>query len=404
MTQATPTVPNESGAAYRADANAARSALLNHHKGSTAPTYAEAGILWLDDTTIPWMMKMYDGEDWITLGAINATTNVFTPYYGSAVTGSVVEADLDTDGTLTANSDVKVASQKAVKTYTDALIVVNDAMVYKGVIDCSANPDYPAANAGWAYKISVAGKIGGASGIVVEVGDLVLCTADETASGDQDTVGVYWNIIQVNIDGAVIGPASAVSGNLVTFNGVTGKIVQDSSIAASTVLTDSDIGVNVQEYHANLAALAVLAAPASGISFVDVQVSSAEILALNAAPVTLVSAPGANKFIMFQGAVFFLDYNSIAYADIASLKDIAIRWNNSSGAYCGGVEATGFLDQASNQYRICGLYAPLNPPITPQINQPLVLHMSVGEITTGNSPMGVRIFYRVVDVSTLTSA
>ncbi|MCK5554828.1 MAG: SGNH/GDSL hydrolase family protein [Alphaproteobacteria bacterium] len=106
MTQATPTVPNGSGAAYRTDANAARSALLNHHKGATATTYAEAGILWLDDSATPWLMKMYDGTDWITLGAVNATTNVFTP-------------DLDTDGMLADNSDVKIVSQKAVKTYAN---------------------------------------------------------------------------------------------------------------------------------------------------------------------------------------------------------------------------------------------------------------------------------------------
>ena len=108
MTQATPTVPNGSGAAYRTDANAARSALLNHHKGATAPTYAEAGILWLDDSATPWLMKMYDGADWITLGAVNATTNAFT-------------SDLDTDGTLADNSDVKIVSQKAVKTYANAV-------------------------------------------------------------------------------------------------------------------------------------------------------------------------------------------------------------------------------------------------------------------------------------------
>lgn len=36
-------------------------------------------------------------------------------------------------------------------------------MLFKGGIDASTNPNYPAADAGWAYKITVAGKIGGAS-------------------------------------------------------------------------------------------------------------------------------------------------------------------------------------------------------------------------------------------------
>ena len=144
---------------------------------------------------------------------------------------------LDTDGTLAANSDSKVPSQKAVKTYADGLIAAADAMVYKGALDCSGNPNYPAADCGHTYKVSVAGKIGGASGLAVEVGDTLLCTHDGTASGDQATVGTYWNIIQVNLDGAVIGPASAVDGNFVAFDGVTGKLTKDSGSKAADFAT-----------------------------------------------------------------------------------------------------------------------------------------------------------------------
>lgn len=141
---------------------------------------------------------------------------------------------LDPDGTLAANSDLKVATQKAVKTYADARIAANDALVYKGAIDASANPNYPAADAGHAYKISVAGKIGGASGINVEVGDLILCILDGSASGNQATVGANWDVIQVNLDGAVIGPTSAVSGNFASFNGTGGKLIQDSGVSPSS--------------------------------------------------------------------------------------------------------------------------------------------------------------------------
>jgi hypothetical protein len=140
---------------------------------------------------------------------------------------------LDTDGSLAANSDSKVPSQKAVKTYADGLIAAADALVYKGVVDCSTNPDYPAADAGHAYKVSVAGKVGGASGLAVEIGDLLLCVHDGTASGDQATVGVYWDVIQVNLDGAVIGPASSTSGNFASFSGAGGKLIQDSGAKAS---------------------------------------------------------------------------------------------------------------------------------------------------------------------------
>lgn len=178
--------------------------------------------------------------------AINASNNTITNLTTAMFASNVV----DTDGTLAANSDTRIASQKAVKTYADALIAANDAMVFKGVIDCSASPNYPAANSGWVYKVSVAGKIGGASGIVVEAGDQLLCITDGTVSGNQATVGANWNVIQANIDGAVTGPASATSGRIATFNGATGKIIQDGGAAISTdgtLATNSDAKVATEK-------------------------------------------------------------------------------------------------------------------------------------------------------------
>ena len=69
---------------YRLADNAGKQALLNHHKGSAAPSYSEAGIIWLDDSATPWKLKIYDGADWIALGEINASTNAFTAYQGTA--------------------------------------------------------------------------------------------------------------------------------------------------------------------------------------------------------------------------------------------------------------------------------------------------------------------------------
>lgn len=141
---------------------------------------------------------------------------------------------LDTDITLAANSDTKIATQKAVKAYADGLLDANNAYVYKGGIDASTNPNYPAASAGHTYKITVAGKIGGASGVNVEVGDTITCLVDGSAAGTQAAVGANWLITQTNIDGAVVGPASSTSGDIVTFSGTTGKVVQDSAVAIST--------------------------------------------------------------------------------------------------------------------------------------------------------------------------
>ena len=93
-------------------------------------------------------------------------------------------------------------------------IGANDAMIFKGAINASANPNYPAGVTGDTWKISVAGKIGGASGVNVEAGDTIICVTD-TAGGTQATVGSNWTILQTNIDGAVTTGGAIAQGALV---------------------------------------------------------------------------------------------------------------------------------------------------------------------------------------------
>lgn len=85
MSQSSPTIgANKSGLVYRQEDNDGKQALLNHHKGPSAPSYAEAGAIWLDDAATPWLLKAHDGTDWIVLAAMNASTNTATPYLGAA--------------------------------------------------------------------------------------------------------------------------------------------------------------------------------------------------------------------------------------------------------------------------------------------------------------------------------
>lgn len=85
MSQASPTIgANKSGLVYRQEDNDGKKALLTHHKGPAAPSYAEAGMLWLDDSATPWAFKCFDGADWITIGTLHAGQNVFMPYLGSS--------------------------------------------------------------------------------------------------------------------------------------------------------------------------------------------------------------------------------------------------------------------------------------------------------------------------------
>lgn len=74
---------------------------------------------------------------------------------------------------------------------------------YKGAIACAGNPNYPAATTGDFYNVSTAGKIGGASGPNVAVGDQIWCIAT-TVAGNHATVGTAWDIIETNIEFSLV--------------------------------------------------------------------------------------------------------------------------------------------------------------------------------------------------------
>lgn len=79
----------------------------------------------------------------------------------------------------------------------------------KGSIDCSTNPNYPAAEAGDTYRVSVAGLIGGGAGVDAQVGDMIVCYVAGVA-GTQAAVGANWAIEQGNLVKALL--ADAVDG------------------------------------------------------------------------------------------------------------------------------------------------------------------------------------------------
>lgn len=74
---------------------------------------------------------------------------------------------------------------------------------FKTDLDCSTNPNYPAASKGDTYYVSVAGKVGGAAGKSVEVGDAIVAKADN-AGGTEASVGASWFVLEHNLAGALL--------------------------------------------------------------------------------------------------------------------------------------------------------------------------------------------------------
>jgi hypothetical protein len=112
---------------------------------------------------------------------------------------------------------------------------------YKGNIDASTDPNYPSARIGDSYRISVAGKIGGSLGKSVDIGDMIVSTGI-SVSGNESTVGQYWNIIQGKINRGVSGSESSTDGYIPVWSGSTGRILSSgysTSGTGSVALTNS---------------------------------------------------------------------------------------------------------------------------------------------------------------------
>ncbi len=138
-------------------------------------------------------LKTYFDSLYLTSTGSGASLTGITAAQVSAIPSSY----LDTDTTLTTNSDVKVATQKAIKTYVDSLVA--GLLDYRGGYNASGGT-YPttggsgasgAVSKGDMWVISVAGTLGGNP---VQVGDSIIANIDTPGQ----TAG-NWNTVNANI-------------------------------------------------------------------------------------------------------------------------------------------------------------------------------------------------------------
>ena len=92
-------------------------------------------------------------------------------------------------------------------------------------------------------------EIGG-GGNPIEVDDegapltFTLESLDFTGAGV--TATAVGNDVTINVDADVVGPAVAVNDNLAAFDGVTGKLIKDSGIAISSIVTNTTLQAGSQ--------------------------------------------------------------------------------------------------------------------------------------------------------------
>lgn len=138
---------------------------------------------------------------------------------------------------------------------------------------------------------------------------------------------------------------------------------------------------------------AVLAADlAEGLSrSVQVALTSANILAMNATPVSLIAAPGSGKMIIVEDILLKMTTTATAYANGGAVE---FRYTNGSGAkVTADIAAAIITAGAGTTYtKVAGIEASM----VPVINAAIVITNATAAFITGTGSGVLTIKYRIV--------
>lgn len=151
------------------------------------------------------------------------------------------------------------------------------------------------------------------------------------------------------------------------------------------------------ELYAGLTGSAAAVAAGAATKYLDVTITSAQLLALNGTPQTVLAAPGAGFANVLLDVIAYKAAGT-AYAGIAAGEDLSFKYTNGSGLEVAEIETTGFLDQATAQFRYASTFKAASgiSSIVPVENAAIVAQLLVGEITTGTSDLKLRLIYRTI--------
>lgn len=137
-------------------------------------------------------------------------------------------------------------------------------------------------------------------------------------------------------------------------------------------------------------------------------VATGDVLALNATPVELIAAPGANKAIVVDEIQLFLDHGGTDYAADAG-EDLTIEYSGGTDIAVIDNDAVTFLTASADAHWLGKNFALYDASVAGTgdgvllsgfDNEAVNMTIATGEVITGNSDIKYKITYHVVDYLT----
>jgi len=127
------------------------------------------------------------------------------------------------------------------------------------------------------------------------------------------------------------------------------------------------------------------------IQYTEVEISSAEVLAAFATPVEVIPAPGDGRVLEFISAVMILDHGG---TDYANARTCHFEYYGGGTTVSDTVAAATFINQADDCIVVCQA---LSAEAELSANTAICWALDTGEVITGNSPLRMKVSFRVYE-------
>lgn len=268
-------------------------------------------------------------------------TQILTDFFRKP---AVLDENLDAGGFQINNLGNATVSTDAInKGQVDTAIAtaLTGAAFLQGQLDCSTNPNYPAAFTSWFWFVSVPGKIGGASGKVVQYGDKIQCVQN-TFGGSEAVAGGDFFILQANMvqatetvegysrEATQAEVTAGVLSGAVFVNPLKMKTAVDGYIAAIPYASDTlrgliELATNAEAITGLSALLAITPATLLATLAAEKSIRSVDIAAQSTTSTTYVDITGGSISLPnLAGNLTAVSSGTLHFADTNSTRDVYV--------------------------------------------------------------------------------